>query len=228
MLDRMRPVRTPIGLHLAKSARVIGRAFDDALAEAGGSLPEWLIMLNLKTRRLANQRELAEAVGVREATLTHHLNAMEANGLLTRERDPDNRRVHIVRLTEAGEQAFPRLRDAAIGFDARLRDGISAEEVDMLQSLLGRLEANVGTDARGGPPWAGLAETARLWHDEHPANPSHCHRTYVLIALWLRSTRRVTARSHRTRPRRGTAAGRLGAGSAARITCRTAQPGYLR
>lgn len=157
----MPPARTPIGLQLAKSARTIGRAFDDTLAEAGGSLPVWLIMINLKTRRLANQRELAEAVGVREATLTHHLNAMEADGLLTRERDPNNRRVHIVQLTEAGEQAFPRLRDAALGFDTRLRDGITAEEIELLESLLSRLEANVGTIDEGSPPWAGLAEPKR-------------------------------------------------------------------
>ena len=53
----------------------------------------WLVLLNLKTRRLANQRELAEAVGIREATLTHHLNAMEAGGLITRRRDTANRRI---------------------------------------------------------------------------------------------------------------------------------------
>ena len=79
---------------------------------------------------MTNQRELATAVGIREATLTHHLNAMEADGLLTRRRDPGNRRVHVVELTEAGEDAFARLRDAAVGFDRRLRRGISAEELD--------------------------------------------------------------------------------------------------
>ncbi len=80
----MPPPRPPIGLRLSRTARAVSRAFDDKLAEAGGSLPVWLVLLNLKTRRLANQRELAEAVGVREATLTHHLNAMDADGLITR------------------------------------------------------------------------------------------------------------------------------------------------
>src|ERR1700689_3074257 len=117
----MRPVRIPIGLHLSQTARTVGRAFDDTLAEAGGSTPVWLVLLNLKTQQLASQRELAEAVGVREATLTHHLNAMETAGLLTRRRDQTNRRIHIVELTEAGETAFFRLRDAAVAFDRRLR-----------------------------------------------------------------------------------------------------------
>src|ERR1700685_2374098 len=86
------PFPVPIGLRLAQASRTVERAFDAALAEAGGSLPVWLVLLNLKVRRPGNQRELAEAVGVREATLTHHLNAMDSAGLTTRRRDPTNRR----------------------------------------------------------------------------------------------------------------------------------------
>ena len=96
----MRPAQLPVGLQLTQAARGIGRAFDQSLADAGGSLPVWLVLLSMKTRAVASQRELAEAVGVREATLTHHLNAMEAAGLITRRRDPANRRVHIVELTQ--------------------------------------------------------------------------------------------------------------------------------
>ena len=147
----MAPPRTPpIGLRLSAAARVVSRAFDEALGEAGGSLPVWLVLLNVKARRAAgNQRELADAVGIREATLTHHLNAMEAEGLLTRRRDPENRRVHVVELTEAGEAAFARLREAAVAFDRRLRRGLSAEELDELERVLHRLAANVEVGATG-------------------------------------------------------------------------------
>jgi MarR family transcriptional regulator for hemolysin len=156
-----RPVRPPIGLQLARAARLVSRAFDDALTEAGGSLPVWLVLLNLKTRRIANQRELAEAVGIREATLTHHLNAMEAAGLLTRRRDETNRRIHVVELSEAGEAAFLRLRDAAVAFDRRLRRGIAAEQLADLERALEQLTANIGAKGDGSPPWAGLVESGR-------------------------------------------------------------------
>ena len=152
------PVHPPVGLYLTRAARIVGRAFDDALTEAGGSAPMWLVLLNLKTRRIANQRELAAAVGVREATLTHHLNAMETEGLLTRRRDHTNRRIHVVELTEAGEAAFLRLRDAAIDFDRRLRVGIAEEEIAGLEGLLDRLVGNVAPSTEGSPPWAGLIE----------------------------------------------------------------------
>lgn len=154
----MRPAQTPIGLHLAQVAREVSRAFDDALAAAGGSLPVWLVLLNLKARRPGNQRELAEAVGIREATLTHHLNGMEASGLISRERDQANRRIHVVKLTEAGEAAFLRLRDAAVGFDSQLRAGFTDQQTAQLGELLDRLMANAGAHEGEQAPWSGLAE----------------------------------------------------------------------
>jgi MarR family transcriptional regulator for hemolysin len=143
----------PIGLRLSRTARSVSRAFDDALAGAGGSLPIWLVLITLKSRHLPSQRQIAEAVGIREATLTHHLNAMDAQGLITRRRDPANRRVHVVELTEKGEAAFLQMRDAAADFDRRLRTGISADDLTALEDLLGRLDANVMGD--GAPSGAG-------------------------------------------------------------------------
>ena len=115
------------------------------------------MLLNLKIRRPANQRELAEAVGVREATLTHHLNAMDVEGLVTRRRDASNRRIHVVELTDAGEEMFLRLRGAALAFDQRLRAGITEGELTSLEATLDRLARNVAADDEPAQ-WAGLLE----------------------------------------------------------------------
>lgn len=155
----MRPARTPVGLHLTQAARGVSRAFDDALADAGGSLPVWLVLLNLKANPRGSQREIAETMGVSEATLTHHLNAMDTDGLITRRRDPANRRVHQLEFTESGEAAFMRLRAAAVEFDRHLRRGITDEEVEGLQGMLDRLAANVGTELDHGLPGPGLLRT---------------------------------------------------------------------
>ncbi|MGH3697477.1 MAG: MarR family winged helix-turn-helix transcriptional regulator [Pseudonocardiaceae bacterium] len=141
-----RPAQPPIGLQLGSTARAVSRAFDAALAAAGGSLPTWLVLLSLKTRSTANQRELAEAVGIQGATLTHHLNGMETDGLLTRRRDPTNRRMHLVELTEKGEAAFHRLRQVAVDHDRRLRAGLAEHELDLLRDVLTRMHANITAD----------------------------------------------------------------------------------
>jgi MarR family transcriptional regulator, transcriptional regulator for hemolysin len=144
-----RPARPPLGRHLASVSRAVSRAFDEVLAEAGGSLPVWLVLISLKSGTRASQRELAGAVGVQGATLSHHLNAMESAGLVTRRRDPANRRLHLVELTPAGDALFLRLRDAATAFDRRLRAGLTEAEVSQLGTLLTRLRDNAAGPEAG-------------------------------------------------------------------------------
>jgi MarR family transcriptional regulator for hemolysin len=127
---------------LNRAARQVSREFDDALAAAGGSRSIWLVLLALTINAEANQRELAEFVGIRGATLTHHLNTMEEAGLVVRARDPGNRRSHVIRRTPAGDDLFLRLREAATGFDNRLRAGLSTTDVQTLTELLGKLSDN--------------------------------------------------------------------------------------
>jgi MarR family transcriptional regulator for hemolysin len=138
------PDRIPIGLDLNRTAKLVGQAFDAALIEAGASLPVWLTLLSIKSRALANQREHAAAIGIQGPTLTHHLNALETQGLLIRRRDPANRRVHQVELTEAGEAMFLRLRATAIAFDNRLRAGLSEEKLAEFAGILAALRTNIG------------------------------------------------------------------------------------
>lgn len=142
-----RPQEQPIGLEVTRTAKVVSRAFDQVLTAAGSSLPTWLVLVSLKGRRDGPQRELAQAVGIEGPTLTHHLNRMESDGLVTRRRHPANRRIHQVELTPAGEDAFFGLLKHVSGFDQQLRSGLTDEEITALRSLLGRLRTNVtGTE----------------------------------------------------------------------------------
>ena len=151
MLSRVapapRPAEEPIGLDLTRTAKVVQRAFDGALAAAGASLPVWLVLVSLMSRQHGAQRELAAALGIEGPTLTHHLNKMEASGLVTRRRDPENRRVHIVELTDAGRARFTELLETVQAFDAQLRAGFTRGELSTLRALLTRLRTNVEVSA---------------------------------------------------------------------------------
>jgi MarR family transcriptional regulator for hemolysin len=137
------PVLPPIGLRLARTARVVTHAFERAMAEAGGTPSTWQVLLLVRSQQWGNQSEMAEAMGITGATLTHHLNAMESQGLVRRWRDASNRRVQRVELTEAGEATFERLREVALRHDARLRSGLTEAETAQLAELLDKLQATV-------------------------------------------------------------------------------------
>src|SRR5258708_6530449 len=59
-----RPTHPPLGLHLTRVARTVSRAFDETLAEAGGSLPVWLALISLKSRALPSPPDPAPAVRI--------------------------------------------------------------------------------------------------------------------------------------------------------------------
>ena len=100
----------PIGLFVTRRTKELSRAFDAVLVDAGGSLAAWLVMASLKGGLHQSQREIADELGIEGPTLTHHLNRMESAGLVTRARNPENRRVHDVTLTPDGRA---RIRVAA-------------------------------------------------------------------------------------------------------------------
>lgn len=137
------PTTEPIGLQLTRTAKAVSRAFDEALGEVGGTLPTWLILVSLKGQQHGAQRDIAAAVGVEGPTLTHHLNRLEDQGLVWRSRDPGNRRVQRVVLTEAGEAAFFRMLGAVQAFNRRLQAGLSERQLTALEQALGRLRDNV-------------------------------------------------------------------------------------
>ena len=111
----------------------------------------WLVLLALKQGTSRKQRQLAATVGIESATLTHHLNAMEATGLVTRRRDPANRRVHLVEMTAAGEAAFHRMRGTVIAFDRQLRNNIEPDDLTRVRLILEQMRANIATGSSAPP-----------------------------------------------------------------------------
>src|SRR3954468_2311942 len=138
----------PIGFDLTQTARVVSQVFERAMAEAGGSASTWQVLLLVRSRHWEKQSELAEAMGVTSATLTHHLNGLEKDGLIRRWREAENRRVQRVELTDAGIAMFDRLRDVGVKHAPRLRALLSGEEIEQLGGLLDRLAQGVTSPGR--------------------------------------------------------------------------------
>ena len=139
----MRPQGVPIGLQLARTSKLVSRAFNDALVGAGGSLPVWLILSALRGAPPASQQRLAAAVGIEGPTLTRHLDGLEAAGLVRRTPHPDDRRAVHVEPTAAGVALHAELLDVVIAFNRRLTAGLGETDLDAMRAGLAALEANV-------------------------------------------------------------------------------------
>jgi MarR family transcriptional regulator, transcriptional regulator for hemolysin len=141
------PLVPPIGLRLARTARVVTQAFERRLAEAGGSVAAWQVLVLVRAREWGTQAQMAEAMGITSATLTHHLNALERQGLVRRWREEHNRRSQRVELTHAGAELFDRLRTVAVHHDERLRSQLTDDDLGRLAELLDTLLAGLADES---------------------------------------------------------------------------------
>src|SRR6266851_9938987 len=101
----------PLLEHLAR----VGRRAAETSMSPGGLRPRHLIALKLLSERgPASQHGLADALSLDPSNVVGLLNELEERELITRRRDPADRRRHIVELTAAGSgevaQTFSQLR----------------------------------------------------------------------------------------------------------------------
>jgi DNA-binding MarR family transcriptional regulator len=123
---------------LGHLARVGHRAAENAMAP-GDLRPRHLIALKLLSEQgPSSQQGLADALSLDPSNVVGLLNELEERGLITRRRDPADRRRHIVELSTKGESE---LRLAYAQFDCiedDLFSALSPGERATLYSLLVR------------------------------------------------------------------------------------------
>ncbi len=129
----------PIGFVIAQTAKATTRKFESRLVAAGGNLAGWLVLLALQNSGWILQSDLAEHVGIQNATLTHHLNALEKLNYIHRKRLSHDRRAHRVEITKAGQLHFNHLKTTAQAYDAKLRGALSVKEMVQFRAFLQRI-----------------------------------------------------------------------------------------
>ncbi|MFJ5234151.1 MarR family winged helix-turn-helix transcriptional regulator [Kitasatospora sp. NPDC088391] len=131
---------------LNAASRAFGTVYRTALKDLGLTYPQYLVMLVLWEDGEIPVKQLGERLRLDSGTLSPLLKRLEAAGLVTRERSPQDERSVLVSPTPAGRalrepaRAVPRHIVAAAG--------LPLEDVRTLRALLDRVTANL--DATNG------------------------------------------------------------------------------
>ncbi len=134
-------------------ARVSRRGSQEAL-EPLGLRPLHLVALTLlRDHGSATQQGLAEALRIDASNLVGLLNDLERQQLLARQRDPEDRRRHIVAISDAGRSALQRAERKLAAVQDDVLGALNEDERDTLHALLLRA-------AGGQLPGGGCAEVA--------------------------------------------------------------------
>lgn len=131
---------------LAKSGFLmvrLGMAFKmravQELEAAGFSQYHYSVLALLGDQPRKAQASIADALGIDPSQLVGILDGLEDRGLIARQRDPDDRRRHVVTLTAAGRRQLVRLRTMIERLEDELLAPLDADSRKTLHSLLLRL-----------------------------------------------------------------------------------------
>jgi DNA-binding MarR family transcriptional regulator len=117
------------------SKTVYRRVPEDLL---GMRLRQFIVISYLAERNGVPQHELAEILCMDANNLVILLNELESLGFAKRERDPADRRRHIVVLTADGRAAFTRAEKAREAFEDEVLHALDPDERDTLRRLLAK------------------------------------------------------------------------------------------
>lgn len=127
----------PLGLLIADVSRLMRRRFDERARVLGLTRAQWRTLVVLSRNEGSHQGGLAELLDVEPITLCRMVDRLEEAGHVERRRDPRDRRMWRIYLTEA---ARPLLEDIRVIAEAVFGDALHGIAPAERESLYGSLE----------------------------------------------------------------------------------------
>ncbi|MEC1667029.1 MarR family transcriptional regulator [Bacillus mojavensis] len=90
-----------------------------------------------------SQSDLQKKVNIDSAAVTRHLKQLEAKGMVSRRRKPEDNRITLVRLTDQGRKRIESSKKEKERFMKEMLANVSAEERRVLIDVLGRMRNNI-------------------------------------------------------------------------------------
>jgi DNA-binding MarR family transcriptional regulator len=133
---------------VVRLARLAGYRLGQALEALEMRTHEFSVLHHLQQAGPLSQQELGAALRINPSNLVGLLDALEADGLIVRPRDPTDRRRHLVGLTVNGKRRLELARRATGAAERELLAPLSPAEREEFRSYLERL-AGHACGARG-------------------------------------------------------------------------------
>jgi DNA-binding MarR family transcriptional regulator len=117
-------------------------AADEELGPMEVSSAQFIIIATLSMGGVKSASDLCKGISYDAGAMTRMIDRLEEKGLLRRSRDPGDRRLVNLELTEKGNLALPRMREASMRVVNRFLQGFTKAEARQLESFLTRMLEN--------------------------------------------------------------------------------------
>jgi DNA-binding MarR family transcriptional regulator len=127
------------GFLLAQLGRAVTRQYRCALSPIGLKPRETHALLRLRDDGPMSQQALGAALDIDASNLGALLNDLEAESLISRRRDPEDRRRHVVEISKRGAKLVCEVERAATEVEDQFFAALGEDDRAALQSLLARV-----------------------------------------------------------------------------------------
>ena len=118
-------------------------AKDPDLAPLEISAAQYVVISEIaKSKCVDSATQLCKDLSYDAGAMTRMVDRLEAKGLISRRRCPDDRRLVKLQLTDAGLAALPKLRECSVRVVNHFLRGFTQAEARQLESFLGRMLQN--------------------------------------------------------------------------------------
>ena len=132
---------------LNQTAILVGKVVSEALAVEGSHRYQFAVLATLDAFGAISQAELCRRTNIDRSDMNAVVNALEAEGVVMRVADPDDRRQNIVEMTKRGKARFERLRAGLVAAEDRALAPLAPADRRELLRLLRKLH-----DYHAAPP----------------------------------------------------------------------------
>jgi DNA-binding MarR family transcriptional regulator len=131
--------RQDLGAHFARITRRLVDAEAPILSAHGLTMWQYVVLSRLSRGDAPTQLALADDIRHDKTRLIPLLDELEAAGLITRDRDPTDRRARVVALTAAGRRRVAATKAAIRAMEDELLAELSQRDRQALWRVLSRL-----------------------------------------------------------------------------------------
>ncbi|MFL6604169.1 MAG: MarR family winged helix-turn-helix transcriptional regulator [Steroidobacteraceae bacterium] len=117
-------------------------AADEELGPMEVTSAQFIIIATLSMGVAKSASDLCKGISYDAGAMTRMIDRLEEKGLLRRSRDPDDRRLVNLELTEKGSASLPRMRDVSMRVLNRFLQGFTKAEARQLEAYLIRMLEN--------------------------------------------------------------------------------------
>ena len=132
--------------NLIQAAHAVRRSFELLAHELELSYRQLQILALIEREGPMSQRELSRLAGIDKSPMVGIIDALETAGLALRKRDPEDRRITLIQLTEEGTALLRRAATLALEADKEVLKGLDRSDRLALARLLDRIVNSSGAD----------------------------------------------------------------------------------